>query len=223
MPLAWEVEPEVEPEIEAGAGAEAEAGVEAEAGAEAVEAAAFAALHEATDRFARTALAAVVARSRCGHGDGAHGGARSGAHGGAHGGEGAGGAAGAQPLRGVTAPPIAGCVVSMPAASAQEWHSDGAEEGLYNVFVPLVPLTPRNGPTELRPGSHLWGGNTWGHVAPRLAPLLGAGDVLIFDYRLRHRGLANNSSRQRAVAYVTYACGEAADRNFPSATTLAWD
>ena len=67
---------------------------------------------------------------------------------------------------------------------------------MYNVFVPLVPLTACNGPTELRPGSHLHGGNTWGEVAPRLAPLLGTGDMLIFDYRLRHRGLANNSSRQ---------------------------
>ena len=38
-----------------------------------------------------------------------------------------------------------------------------------------------------------------------------------------HRGLANNSSRQRAVAYVTYSCGAATDQNFPSATTLAWD
>jgi hypothetical protein len=60
-------------------------------------------------------------------------------------------------------------------------------------------------------------------VAPRIAPLLDAGDLLIFDYRLRHRGLANNSSRQRAVAYATYSCGAAIDRNFPSATTLAWD
>ena len=132
---------------------------------------------------------------------------------------------------------------------------------MYNVFVPLVPLTACNGPTELRPGSHLHEGNTWGHVAPRLAPLLGTGDMLIFDYRLRHRGLANNSSRQhpnpspspspspspnpralaltlpltlalalaltvgrqRAVAYVTYSCGAATDRNFPSATTLEWD
>ena len=73
------------------------------------------------------------------------------------------------------------------------------------------------------PGSHLYGGNLRGHVAPRIAPLLDAGDLLIFDYRLRHRGLANNSSRQRAVAYVTYSCGAAIDRNFPSATTLAWD
>ena len=45
------------------------------------------------------------------------------------------------------------CVVSVPSASAQDWHSDGVDEGIYNVFVPLVPLTARNGPTELRPGS----------------------------------------------------------------------
>ena len=111
-----------------------------------------------------------------GGGDGG-GGARGG---GACGSGGVGPAAEAQLLCGVTAPPIAGCVysnpnpnpnpgpnpspkhnphphprcvVSVPSASAQGWHSDGADEGMYNVFVPLVPLTARNGPTELRPGS----------------------------------------------------------------------
>ena len=45
--------------------------------------------------------------------------------------------------------------------------------------------------------------------------------VLIFDYRCRHRGLANKSTKQRPVAYVTYSVDGASDRNFPDAATLA--
>ena len=37
-----------------------------------------------------------------------------------------------------------------------------------------------------------------------VAPLLEMGDVLIFDYRVRHRGLGNRGDRARPVAYMTY-------------------
>ena len=48
--------------------------------------------------------------------------------------------------------------------------------------------------------------------------------ILIFDYRCRHRGLANDSSEKRPVAYVVYnTFGSARDTNFPSATTLEYD
>ena len=85
---------------------------------------AFATLHAITHELARDVLAAVVERRDD------------------------------KRLPGVTAPPIAGCVTSVPSASAQGWHSDGSEEGVYNFFVPLVSLQPSNGPTELRPGTH---------------------------------------------------------------------
>jgi len=162
---------------------------------------ALARLHGAADVVARAALAAVVRRSQ----------------------RGSEGNAAGERFDGVCTPPIAGCVVSLPRALTQSWHSDGAEAGLFNVFVPLLSLTRANGPTELRPGTHLHQGLARGHVAPREAPLLRAGEMLLFDYRVRHRGLANDSEEPRPVAYVTYAIGEAKDANFPDAVTLAYD
>ena len=77
-----------------------------------------------------------------------------------------------------TQSPKAGCVLSVPSASAQSWHSDGGEEGLLNVFVPLCDLTRSNGPTEFRPGTHKHSdGSARGFVKPRVAPLLNAGEV----------------------------------------------
>ena len=172
--------------------------------------AAFGRLHEAADAVARSALAAVAARGRVEdelesqHCD----------------------------LWSIRSSPIAGCVTSVPSASAQSWHSDGGEPGMFNVFVPLVDLTRSNGPTELQPGSHRL---DLAEAAPGLdeqgegderswvAPLLKAGDILIFDYRIRHRGLPNDSTSNRPVAYMAYALGEARDSNFPAAATLQWD
>ena len=57
----------------------------------------------------------------------------------------------------------------------------------------------------------------------RMAPLVRAGELLLFDYRVRHRGLANDCKEPRPVAYLTYAVGEARDANFPDACTLAYD
>ena len=156
--------------------------------------AAFAGLHQAADAIAREALAAVVRRAPA-----------------------------ECRFSGISQPPMAGCVISLPSASAQVWHSDGAEPGLYNVFVPLVSLTMANGPTELRPATHRHEGTARGHVAPRMAPLVRAGELLLFDYRVRHRGLANDCKEPRPVAYLTYAVGEARDANFPDACTLAYD
>jgi ectoine hydroxylase-related dioxygenase (phytanoyl-CoA dioxygenase family) len=38
-----------------------------------------------------------------------------------------------------------------------------------------------------------------------VVPLAGCGDAILFDYRVKHRGLGNNSSEPRPVVYVTYA------------------
>ena len=152
---------------------------------------AFSRLHVATDVVARAALAAVVSRVAD------------------------------KRFPSVGEVPKAGCVISHPRASAQTWHSDGDEPGLFNAFVPLLSLTAANGPTELLPGTHL--GTRGGSVEPRTAPLVQAGELLLFDYRVRHRGLANGSDEPRPVAYVTYAIGAARDRNFPDALTLEYD
>ena len=178
------------------------------------EQAAFDALHGRLDVIARAAMGAVVARA-AGETREAKGG-----------GEGVRSSSSGQLLEGTSEaePPMAGCVISAPGASAQAWHSDGSAYGLFNLFVPLVPLTALNGPTEIRPSTHRNAGSTSGFVAQRTAPLLGMGDVLIFDYRCRHRGLANGGEETRPVAYVTYAIGGAQDKhNFPDASTLAFD
>ena len=198
--------------------------------------AAFDQLHGAVDAIARPAMEAVVARAKLAadlpttlHAEGEREGSSDVSSSRGVGGVGGGDSnspAGDSPaqLDGSNETPMAGCVISSPGASTQAWHSDGSAYGLFNVFVPLLPLTKLNGPTEIRPGTHRNAGWTRGLVAPRTAPLLGAGDVLIFDYRCRHRGLANGGDEPRPVAYVTYAIDGAEDRhNFPDASTLAFD
>ena len=112
----------------------------------------------------------------------------------------------------------AGCVISEPGALAQPSHRDGPD-GLVTVFAPLTAFVPRNGPTEVSPATHR-GGDDSSSVAPLLQP----GDVLLFDYRCLHRGLANEGNSRREVAYAVYARDGVRDvQNFPSATTLEFD
>jgi len=70
-----------------------------------------------------------------------------------------------------------------------------------NVFVPLVNLTAANGPTEYVPGSHL----DFDAKVPSKTPSLKAGSALLFDYRLKHRGLGNSGTEERPLLYITYA------------------
>ena len=118
----------------------------------------------------------------------------------------------------VSAEMRAGCVISEPGALAQPSHRDGPD-GLVTVFAPLTAFVPRNGPTELSPATHR-GGDDSSSVAPLLQP----GDVLLFDYRCLHRGLANQGDFRREVAYAVYSRQGVRDiQNFPSATTLEYD
>ena len=112
----------------------------------------------------------------------------------------------------------AGCVISEPGALAQPSHRDGPD-GLVTVFAPLTAFVPRNGPTEVSPATHRGGDDS-----SSLAPLLQPGDVLLFDYRCLHRGLANEGDARREVAYAVYSRQGVRDiQNFPSATTLQYD
>ena len=118
----------------------------------------------------------------------------------------------------VSAEMRAGCVISEPGALAQPSHRDGPD-GLVTVFAPLTAFVPRNGPTELSPATHRGGDDS-----SSLAPLLQPGDLLLFDYRCLHRGLANQGDFRREVAYAVYARDGVRDvQNFPSATTLEFD
>ena len=119
-----------------------------------------------------------------------------------------------------------GCVTSLPGAPDQHFHPDGTAVGLVNVFVPLVPVTHATGPTELRPGTHVWRETIMGREprwdegrTPTVAAELAepGGSLLLFDYRCYHRGRANLSGADRHVGYVVFSTRpEVADaHNFP--------
>lgn len=74
----------------------------------------------------------------------------------------------------------------------------------YTVLTPLADITEELGPTEIHLGSHRCGLKA-AKACPTAAgyPLM-AGDVLIFDGRCLHRGLANKSSALRRVLYAVW-------------------
>ena len=138
-----------------------------------------------------------------------------------------------------------GLLHSQPGSNEQLWHADG--EHLFpgtshsylpvhslNVFVPLVDITEDNGGTEFFLGSHRLTGESenivWqdsahkeriGCTGDPIAFTCRAGSVIIFDYRILHRGLANTSRAARPVLYFTYARAWFRDmHNFPSRSLL---
>ncbi len=113
-------------------------------------------------------------------------------------------------------------VISSPGADDQAWHSDGphlsATQDLpchcLNVFVPLVDVTSLNGPTQFRPGSvnmtrnlkvEMLKAMVRKTLRPIDGPTLRRGSVLLFDYRVLHRGTKNSSSTPRPVLVYTFA------------------
>ena len=138
---------------------------------------------------------------------------------------------------------MTGAIISQPGAKAQRFHADAADthfrlarlcprHRLFNVFIPLVDIEADGDGTMLWPSSHLEqmryekysravsrsghledDGETMGEMR---APAMKAGDVLIFDYRLVHRGLPS-IGRERCMAYAVLSTGLAWDAsNFPS-------
>ena len=105
-----------------------------------------------------------------------------------------------------------GAFLSLPGADAQVYHQDGVHLNkqvqkpchAINVFIPLVDLQMKNGPTEFTLGSHVLGHD--GYDGDFLeTPTPTAGTPVIFDYRLGHRGLSNSSHAVRPIVYCTYA------------------
>ena len=93
----------------------------------------------------------------------------------------------------------------------QKWHADGGHlfaphqlpRGLtlpphcINVFYPLVDLTEDNGPTEFRIASHRFD-DTSNNGDVEFSLTCPAGGAVLFDYRIQHRGRANQRSTGRA-------------------------
>ena len=104
-----------------------------------------------------------------------------------------------------------GCMLSMPGSDSQPMHQDGphynekqhAPPYAINVFLPLVDISVENGGTEFWLATHRLG--HYDDEAPSVVLLAKAGTPLLFDYRVRHRGLANRSQTPRPMLYVTFA------------------
>ena len=125
-------------------------------------------------------------------------------------------------------------VNATPGSSDQGWHADGGHIDLqahkechcFNAFVPLVDVDVSLGPTEMRPGSHyltrnlapmMLAAKARGKLRKPVMPLLRAGDALLFDYRILHRGRANTSGMNRPILVMTFAKRTFKDRlNFPA-------
>jgi len=104
-----------------------------------------------------------------------------------------------------------GVFISMPDSAAQVYHQDGVHLTTkyqkvchaINVFIPLVDLHQKNGPTEFCVGTHYLGHENYSKDLVEM-PLASTGSPIIFDYRLGHRGMANSSNDCRPVLYLTY-------------------
>jgi len=103
-------------------------------------------------------------------------------------------------------------LISTPGSPTQSWHADGGHTSLtthhpchvFNVFIPLVDVPLSMGPTELRPGTHVYTrdlarmmllAKAKKRLREAVVPELRRGDALLFDYRILHRGRANLSDR----------------------------
>jgi len=93
----------------------------------------------------------------------------------------------------------------------QRWHGDGGHlfdhvhlpPHCINVFYPLVQLDEDIGPTEVQAGSHILGKFT-SPDGGTFALTCRDGDAVLFDYRIKHRGMANNMQFDRPVLYLAY-------------------
>eukprot|EP00985_Skeletonema_marinoi_P022764 scaffold14709_cov149-Skeletonema_marinoi.AAC.4 len=101
-------------------------------------------------------------------------------------------------------------LISTPGSPTQSWHADGGHTSLtthhpchvFNVFIPLIDVPLSMGPTELRPGTHVYTrdlarmmllAKAKKRLREAVVPELRRGDALLFDYRILHRGRANLS------------------------------
>jgi Phytanoyl-CoA dioxygenase (PhyH) len=129
-------------------------------------------------------------------------------------------------------------IVSTPGTTSQHWHTDSEhltlEEHLpchcLNVFIPLVDVTPRLGPTEVIPASHYLTRQPTPYEIPvdpknpARAPSLKLGDAMVFDYRLLHHGKPNMSDQNRPVLVLTFSQSTFHDtKNWPERSIVSCD
>ena len=130
---------------------------------------------------------------------------------------------------------VAGTLTSLPGAAAQRFHTDGTLAGSFNILCPLVdvgvlgtgtefwigshrdprvPELQRSGELAVTEASELPDGEAGTIVKPHG---LAAGDLLVYDYRVVHRGPANPGPADRPIFYSVWADPKSAGdhHNFP--------
>lgn len=110
-------------------------------------------------------------------------------------------------------------VISLPGSQNQHVHSDGGHlfgESIsaslpphaITVAIPLVDIDEVCGSTAFWGRSHIEGLSVVkdqnGAFLPATAPYPRLGDVYMFDYRLKHGGMANNSNFARPILYIVF-------------------
>jgi len=107
-----------------------------------------------------------------------------------------------------------GVVCSLPGAPEQHVHQDGgdifAQAGLdrllpiiaVTVGIPLLEMNGFHGTTKVWPGSHR--DETRALTEMGEEPRIREGSCVLWDYRLRHAGTANQSTAFRPLLYMTY-------------------
>lgn len=98
--------------------------------------------------------------------------------------------------------------VDEPGSFGQPWsRSDGAAGRSVVIWHALTAATLERGCPWLVPGSHL--GEVGDFDRDGAVPVtLEAGDMLVFDPRLRHRTSGNHSRESRVAVLVEYAVGD---------------
>jgi hypothetical protein len=108
-----------------------------------------------------------------------------------------------------------GVIQSHPGADRQHRHRDGSPlfalpqlDRLLPAFamtvtIPLVAMDAKSGTTAFWPGSHLMEDESQLREDAMFAPIVPPGSAVIWDYRIRHCGLANRGDRTRPLLYVT--------------------
>ncbi len=106
-----------------------------------------------------------------------------------------------------------GVISSFPGATVQGTHTDSPHlfDGVQlacdlpafalTISIPLVPVDAINGSTEFLPRTHR--AATLAGSGAFVTSWLSPGDCMVWDFRVRHRGQANNGSAARPLLYVT--------------------
>ncbi|KAH8052764.1 hypothetical protein JL722_9897 [Aureococcus anophagefferens] len=96
--------------------------------------------------------------------------------------------------------PVVEAVLGPGTATATTSTTSSTCRPALSVFLPLVDCGVRNGATEFAPRTHL----DWRADARPVVVEAAAGDAIVFDWRLKHRGLPHRAP-SRALVYLTYA------------------